>query len=224
MDASLRAALRSLPDRYNIAVRKPAGVLFHEARVEVGEFVWGLVPRWSREPSTKYTTVTARLERAPRSRIYRQAWEQRRCVVPMTGYFKWDRSVRPPVPHFIQSVHGEVLLAAGLWERWDGEGGPLHSFSILTHPNPAIPPPLVPDGPVFLPHDRWEQWLTGARWLPMRFLRTAPQPRLEAYAVSRAVRDPDRDDYTLLEPADPRELASEPEPRFDDEDDDEAVD
>ena len=29
----------------------------------------------------------------------------------------------------------------------------------------------------------------------------APQPALEAYRVSRAIRDRSRDDYTLLEPA-----------------------
>jgi phage gp36-like protein len=35
----------------------------------------------------------------------------------------------------------------------------------------------------------------------MRYLATQPQPALEAYRVSRAIRDRSRDDYTLLEPA-----------------------
>ena len=38
-------------------------------------------------------------------------------------------------------------------------------------------------------------------WFPMRYLTTLPQPALEAYRVSRAIRDRTRDDYTLLEPA-----------------------
>lgn len=208
-DERLTAAMSALPDRYNIAVRKQAGVLMQASeRTEIAEFAWGIVPRWSKTPETKYTTVTARLERAPTSRVYRHAWERQHCVVPMTGYYKWDRSVSPRVPYFIQSMRGDVLFAAGLWECWDKDEIPLNTFSLLTHPNQAIPPPLVPDGPVFLPQDSWRSWLMGGQWMPMRFLQGLKQPALEAYPVSRAVRDPSRDDYTLLEPADPREFSA----------------
>ncbi len=86
--------------------------------LDVEEFDWGLVPSWSGLPETKYTTMTARLERAPRSRIFRRPWEQRRCVVPANGYFKWERAVRPPQPWFIQAQSGAVLFGAGLWDRW----------------------------------------------------------------------------------------------------------
>ena len=84
----------------NISGRTPAAVLWHDVggAVQVGEFTWGLVPTWSKAPETRYTTVTARLQRAPRSRIFRKPWERQRCVVPMNGYYKWDRSVKPAVP------------------------------------------------------------------------------------------------------------------------------
>jgi hypothetical protein len=59
----------------------------------------------------------------------------------------------------------------------------------------------VADGPVFLPHKDWSAWITESPWFPMRYLTTRPQPALEAYRVSRAIRDRTRDDYTLLEPA-----------------------
>lgn len=219
-------ALCALPDRYNISVRKHAGVVHHDADgLAVGDFRWGLVPRWSKEPDTKYTTVTARLDRAPASRIYREAWRSRRCVIPMNGYYKWDRTTSPAIPYFIQAQSGAVLLAAGLWEAWSKQEPPFSSFSILTYPNPAIPAPLVPDGPVFLPHDRWQKWITGEPWLPMLFLKGLRQPALEAYPVSRSVRDPDRDDYTLLEPVDPAELSrNEDDPDGFDEDDDDIDD
>ena len=221
---AVSASLCALPDRYNIAIRKNAGVIHQdEGGIAVGDFRWGLVPRWSKEPDTKYTTVTARLDRAPKSPIYRDAWQSRRCVVPMNGYYKWDRTASPPIPYFIQAQSGELLLAAGLWERWSKSDDAFCSFSILTHPNPAIPAPLVPDGPVFMPHDRWEKWVTGDAWLPTLFLKGLRQSALEAYAVSRAVRNPDRDDYTLLEPVDPLELsgwADDAEAMDDEEDED----
>lgn len=200
-------ALANAPERYNIAVRKPAMVILDRGDGLVAEdFAWGLVPSWSRLPETPYTTVTARLERAPSSRIYRRAWEARRCAVPMTGYYKWERGRRPPRPYFIQSREGAPLFAAGLWDRWPADAPELHTFSLLTAPNAAIPAPLVPDGPVFLPAGEVRAWIEGPP-SPARFLARMPQPALEAYPVSRRIRSRDVDDYTLLEPADPHEDA-----------------
>jgi len=203
--ADITATLEALPDRYNIGVRDTAAiVLDHGDGIGTLEAAWGLIPAWSKLPETKYTTVTARLQRAPRSRIFRKPWESRRCVVPMSGYYKWDRTHTPPVPYFIQPQDGQALLAAGLWEVWEKGDAPLRSFAVLTHPNPAIPAPLVADGPIFLRADRWRDWI-GGPWFPMRFLTGMPQPVLHAYPVSRAIRDRARDDYTLLEPVDPRD-------------------
>lgn len=201
------AALIAAPARYNIAVRKPAVVMFErDGAICVEEFDWGLVPAWSKLPETKYTTVTARVERAPRSRIFRRPWEQRRCVVPMNGYYKWDRTARPPQPYFIQAQAGGLLFAAGLWDHWHRDEPELYSFAILTGANAAIPPPLVRDGPTFLVPAKIGEWIAGP-WLPARFLAQMKQPALEAYPVSRRIRSRDVDDYTLLEPVDSQEDA-----------------
>ena len=200
-------ALPACPDRFNIAVRKPAAVIFDRGEgLVVEDFDWGLIPSWSPLPETKYTTVTARLDRAPRSRIFKRPWEKRRCVVPMNGYYKWDRSVSPPQPYFIQSQAGQVLFVAGLWDHWHREEPHVYSFAVLTAGNAAIPPPLVQDGPVFVRADKIQDWVDGP-WFPSRFLSNMPQPALEAYPVSRRIKSRDQDDYTLLDPVDPQEDA-----------------
>jgi len=206
LPADLTESLVHAPDRYNIGKGKPAAVLARNAEgaLAVTDMIWGLVPRWSKTPTTPYTTVTARLERAPSSRIYAQAWKQRPCIVAMTGYFKWDRQRKPPWPRFIQRRDGLALLAAGIWEHWkDDEGQVLDSFSLLTGPNPAIPSPLTADGPVFADPGAALAWLAGSFPTPAALRRHARTPPLESYPVSRSVRDPSRDDYTLLEPTDP---------------------
>ncbi len=199
-------ALVDAPDRYNVGQGKPAAVIATGAdgAPVVLDMIWGLVPRWSREPTTPYTTITARLERAPRSRIFAQAWRERRCIVAMSGYYKWDRQRKPAWPRFIQSTNGLALLTAGIWERWEhGEGEPLHSFSLLTGPNPSIPPPLTQDGPVFLAPPAALRWLAGDFPTPVALGRHAHFPSLESYPVGRQMGNPLLDDYTLLEPVDP---------------------
>jgi len=229
----VRRALTQLPDRYNISVRQPAGVLLAiDGLWHVGQLQWGLIPSWESEPATRYSTQAARLERAPRSRMYRRAWAARRCVVPMTGYYKWDRRAGSPSaaegrmpgsgrgegrrqPWFVQASDGSVLFVAGLWECWDGKHAkpgdgapppePVYSFTVLTHPNDAIPAPLTPDGPVFLPADALDDWVSTDPRRAMRLALRASTPPLEAYAVSRRVADRRIDHYSLLEPADPAE-------------------
>lgn len=199
---ALATALEAAPDRYNIGTRKPAAVILErDGALVVEEFDWGLVPAWSPLPETRYTTVTARLVRAPRSRIFKRPWENTRCVVPMNGYYKWDRSGETPQPYFIQAQDGDALFAAGLWDHWSKDAPELYTFAVLTHPNPAIPPPLVADGPVFMPATAIADWIAGPR-RAQAFLETMPQPALEAYPVSRRIRSADVDDYTLLEPVD----------------------
>ncbi|MGH8076572.1 MAG: SOS response-associated peptidase [Lysobacter sp.] len=210
---ALHDLIAALPDRYNISIRQPAGVLRDvDGRWDVSELQWGLIPAWEKQPSTRYSTQTARLERAATSRMYRKAWEARHCLVPMTGYYKWDRASTPRQPYFIQPSDGNVLFAAGLWERWTDRESPethLDSFAMLTTNNPAIPAPLVPDGPVFVGARYLEDWMTCGGRRCMRVLRNCVQPELEAYPVSRRVADRRLDSYDLLEPADPAELVGE---------------
>ncbi len=220
---ALAEALAAAPDRYNIAVRKPASIVLDRGEgLRVEDFDWGLIPRWSALPETKYTTVTARLERAASSRIFKRPWEQQRCVVPMTGYYKWDRSRQRPHPWFIHAADGAPLFAAGLWEHWNRDTPEVFSFSVLTHPNAAIPAPLVPDGPVFVSASRIADWIAGPP-APARLLADLSPPVLAAYPVSPTIRSRDVDGYTLLEPVTPLEAEDDPawlDAAFDEEGDD----
>ncbi len=202
--AEVREAIAASPDHYNLGRGDEAWVVRSaDGALQTARMRWGLIPRWSKTPETPYTTITARLERAARSRIFSKPWQTQHCLVPMTGYYKWDRTVQPAVPHFIQAEDGYLLCAAGLWERWereDAEEPPFESFALLTHPNAAIPAPLTPDGPVFISGLAERAWLSGPQMLAGTALRLSTTPALSSYPVSHAYRDRARSDYTLIEP------------------------
>jgi putative SOS response-associated peptidase YedK len=217
----LRKALAQLPARYNIGKGQPAGVIaLQDGQPLVREMSWGLVPSWEKEPLTQYSTQTARARHAPDSRLYRRAWSSRRAVLPLSGYYKWDRDSTPRQPYFIQAASGEVLYAAALWSLWGAATAtPLWSFSVLTDANDAIPAPLVPDGPLFLAAAQLDEWMAMPAADALAWLLRQPQPRLEAYAVSRRVANRRLDDYSLLEPLlAVEEFDSAYEPEHDDDD------
>lgn len=50
---------------------------------------WGLVPHWSSQPQTKYSTINARAEKVTGTPAYRDAWKRgQRCLIPARGYYE----------------------------------------------------------------------------------------------------------------------------------------
>jgi putative SOS response-associated peptidase YedK len=111
---------------------------------------------------------------------------------------------------------------AGLWERWqreDAEAPPFESFTLLTHPNAAIPVPLTPDGAVLISGLAERAWLSGSQLLAGAALLLATTPALTSYPVSHAYRDRARSDYTLIEPLDASDYLLPESNTLDEEDD-----
>jgi putative SOS response-associated peptidase YedK len=94
---------------------------------------WG----WSRDFATGGRIINARWETATEKRTFVQAVEQRRCVIPATGYYEWRRDDRdrPQEKYLFLPAAGERLLAmAGLYEEVETPDGPERRFLVLTRP------------------------------------------------------------------------------------------
>jgi putative SOS response-associated peptidase YedK len=83
----------ALPLRYNIAPRQPVPV----ARLAAGggrELLpaeWGLVPHWAKDPDSGNRPINARAETVAEKPSFRDAFRQRRCLIPATGFYEWVR-------------------------------------------------------------------------------------------------------------------------------------
>ncbi len=125
---------------------------------------WWLTPSWSEGPSTRYSMFNAKAETAAQSPAFRGPFATQRCVVPVSGFYEWQRRAGHRQPFLICDQAQEGLLLAGLWDAWQprgsaGETAELLSFTLLTT---AAHPSL--DGlhhrqPVFLRPEQAVQWL-----------------------------------------------------------------
>ena len=95
---------------------------------------WWLVPRWVKEPSTKYSMFNARSENLSKSVAFRTPYRYQRCVVPITGFYEWVNRNSIKQPYYIRDAEHQGLLLAGLWEHWQSPDGAesLFSFTIVT--------------------------------------------------------------------------------------------
>jgi putative SOS response-associated peptidase YedK len=199
---------------YNLAPSEQAGVVLRDPlRPERGNLYarlqWGLVPFWAQDPSIGNRMINARAESVADKPSFKYAFRQRRCLVPVDGFFEWKKQGSSKVPYFIHDPSGRPLSLAGLWEVWDGSrkpprpelGGPgreaetgkklLYTFTIITtEARPSIRE-LHDRMPLIIPPGRRDLWLgtePGGE-LP-GLLQPDPGQELVFHQVSREVNAP----------------------------------
>src|SRR3990170_2917455 len=85
--------------RFNIAPTDPHWIvrLRYEER-HILPAKWGLVNSWAKDAKRAAAQINARAETLEKSSAFRDAFRERRCVVPADGFFEWigvDKERRP---------------------------------------------------------------------------------------------------------------------------------
>src|SRR3972149_5552724 len=83
----------ALAPRYNIAPTQPVAVVRlepPEAHRRLALVPWGLVPLGSLEGERGF--INARAETAWEKPSFRDAFARRRCLIPATGFYEWQRT------------------------------------------------------------------------------------------------------------------------------------
>jgi putative SOS response-associated peptidase YedK len=193
---------------YNLAPTQSSPVvLVRDGERTIELFRWGLVPGWARslEAASKYSLINARSEGIVDTHSYAQPFRQRRCVVPLSGFFEWKRQRPRKRPFAIQRNDGALLSVAGVWERWQpaGQPEPLHTFSILTTRANTLMADIHERMPVILDERDLQLWLDPGVHEPERLsplLKPCPSEWLSAYEVSTAVNAPTNNHPDVLQP------------------------
>ena len=81
---------------------------------------WGLIPGWWKKTAKEVpATFNARAESVADKPMFRNAFKERRCIIPASGFFEWTGEKAQRQPHLFTAADGSPVLAfAGLWDRW----------------------------------------------------------------------------------------------------------
>ena len=196
---ALQFGLASVPafePRYNIA---PAAQVLVVRDGGAAMVKWGLVPRWAKDPSMGARMNNARAETVAEKPSFRDAFRRRRCLVPASGFYEWKLEHGLKQPYYVRPAAGELFAFAGLWERWEGPGGPLETCAVITTEPNAVMAPIHERMPVILDPSGYGDWLAGTGPLQPLLVPCSPGA-ITAHRVSRAVNDARRDDPGLVDP------------------------
>ena len=203
-----RFHLPIIPDltpRYNVAPSQSVGVIrvTHAGHREFVALRWGLVPAWSPEPRTAYSTFNARAETVADKPTYRHAFRRRRCLIPADGFYEWRRVGKRKQPYCIAPTDGEPFAFAGLWERWERDETVVESCTIVVTTANATIAPLHDRMPVILARADEALWLdpalTDPAILQPLLVPCAPE-RLRVWPVGTAVNRPSSEGPDLMTP------------------------
>jgi putative SOS response-associated peptidase YedK len=202
-------AVRPLRPRYNIAPREDLAVIRNDAPDRIDLLEWGLLPRWVDDPESFSHPINARAETVAEKPVFREAFEQRRCLVLADGFYEWKETPTGKQPYRVERADGEPFAMAGLWERWEGDGTSRETVTVVTTEPNAVVEPLHHRMAVLLEEGGTETWLSDAEIPTLRsVLEPAPAETLRAYPVSEAVNDPGNDHPGIVEEVDPGQQTS----------------
>ncbi|WP_432710718.1 SOS response-associated peptidase [Pedobacter sp.] len=113
-------------------------VIANDKQKAIHHFRWGLIPSWVKTlqegVSLSNQTLNAKSETIFEKPSFRDSILERRCVIPVTGFFEWKQQGKEKVPYYIHPKDKQFFLLGGIFSHWmDKERNELiTTFSILT--------------------------------------------------------------------------------------------
>jgi putative SOS response-associated peptidase YedK len=191
--------LREWAVNYNLApTQYTSVVLMREGEFQIEVFRWGLVPFWAKDvkSAAKYSLINAKAEEIELKRTYKAAFEKRRCIIPVSGFYEWHTPKSGPKrPFAIFLKDHSILSLAGVWEAWKSPetGEEIRSFSIITCKSNSKLTKIHERMPVVLSPKDEEFWLDpdheDLKGLK-KLLKPYPPKEIEFHEVSTLVNSP----------------------------------
>jgi len=166
---------------YNIAPTQPVAAVVENAAGTRGlvPLKWGLVPPWATDASGAAKMINARSESVHDKPSFRDAFRQRRCLIPADGFFEWKTGSKQPV--YIYDAEEQPVAFAGIYSFWhNAQGERVDTCAILTTAANSTIAGIHHRMPVILDPTAQQLWLRKSVQQPDQL-----QPLLKAYPAER---------------------------------------
>ena len=167
---------------------------------------WGLIPSWSKDMSVGAKLINARGETVAQKSSFQDAYQERRCLIPVDGFYEWRREGETKQPFRIGFRDGKPFVFAGLWESWtapedaDNAGETIETFTIVTTDANDKLAPIHHRMPVIVDPVDFERWLIGNPAEAANVIRAFPDDDMAFYRVSTRVNNVGNDDEDCILP------------------------
>ena len=194
--------LEPFEPRYNLAPSQLAPLISSDGPNGFSYFYWGTTPQFAKNKPVSQKLINARAETVREKASYKNAFQERRCLIPADGFYEWKilgKKIKTP---YRFTLLGEELFAfAGLWDEYENEWGERHhTFLILTTAANRKVGEVCERMPIILTRENERKWLdkrAGPEDL-MPLLTPYPEEQMISYTVSPLVNEVGKDSASLI--------------------------
>lgn len=122
---------------YNIAPTNTLNVLLNNNTYINASF--GFISSWAKD--MKNININARSESLFEKVTFRESFKYKRCLIPINGFYEWEKKDKEKIPYYIQSSNNDYLVLAGLYNEFYDEKTNqiiINVCIITTEPNEII--------------------------------------------------------------------------------------
>jgi putative SOS response-associated peptidase YedK len=154
----------SLPVDWNIKPTNDVYIIKNQA-IEIAS--WGMIAHWSKSDDeaakSQSSAINARSESVHEKPTFKSAFRSNRCLLPATGYYEWASELgkyKTKQPIYVSRDDNKLLAFTGIFQSWTSPSGRvIQSVSIITRQAVGQLALVHSRMPVFLPRDRWADWM-----------------------------------------------------------------
>lgn len=151
---------------------------------------WGLIPFWLKPDQLgkqPYSTINARSDRIQTAPTYREPFKKRRCLVPATGWYEWQKvNAKTKRPYHFQP-QAKPFAFGGVYDVWNADGkSAITSYAIVTTAAAPSTAAYHDRMPLVLEESQFDDWMRG----PPEMAAAMMQPyagKIDLWEVSAAV-------------------------------------
>lgn len=183
--------------RYNVSPGASLASMYQDGGVRAAAMHWGLIPLWAKPDTFKRPLINARAETIFEKPSFRTLVKGHRCVVPINGFYEWQRSEDGKRPHYFQASSADVLLLGGIYQF--NKKGEAECCLVTTEAN-AVMSPVHHRMPVLIQQQEVEHWLrSDDRGSLEQMMLPADQDAMRCYEVSKYVNRASNDGAKCIE-------------------------
>ncbi len=198
----LENRLDKLVARYNIVPGQQVPVVISKSPNRVLMMQWGLIPSWAKDPKIGYKMINARIETVAEKPSYRSLIKKKRCLIPASGFYEWEKTQEGKVPHYIYLKDQPNFGFAGLYDIWKNEKSEeVYTCTIITRPANKFMGKIHDRMPAILEPKFEDEWLNKNiidPFVALEILSPTPDSEMEERVVSKLVNKPENDSPEIL--------------------------
>lgn len=190
---------------YNITPGSLIPVVYQEGdERKIYNFRWGLIPPDADEEKEGNENFEYLLGDLKEDEWLTECLEQRRCLIPANGFYKWKFTEKKSTPFYIRLLSNEVIAIAGIYSVWKSSlGRDVYSCAMLTTEANALVQPVDDHMPVLISDEYYQKWLSKEPLSDADLTKLTSGYSMTEMAVNRVsedVNDPENNSSELIQP------------------------